>query len=122
MATVTRVNPASEAVDFNNTGRNLVHLDIDFNGAVNGKLGPNSTVKAVLEAISQTNNIVLAGPLHTTNNNMSIAVEGDLGEDTYDGTNSETLAAHLEDVVQALGTVDGIGLGSATVTAKTYVL
>ena len=64
----------------------------------------------------------MAGPLHTTNNNMSIAVEGDFGEDTYDGTNSETLAAHLEDVVQALGTVDGIGLGSATVTAKTYVL
>ena len=122
MATVTRVNPAAEAVDFNNTGRNLVHRDIDFNGAVDGKLGPNSTVKAVLEAISQITNIVLTGPLHTTNNNMSIAVEGDFGTDTYDGTNSETLAAHLEDVVVALGTVDGIALGSATVTAKTYVL
>jgi len=53
---------------------------------------------------------------------MSIAVEGDFGTDTYDGTNAETLAAHLEDVVQALGTVDSINLGSASVTAKTYVL
>ena len=122
MATVTRVNPASEAVDFNNTGRNLVHMDIAFAAAVNAKLGPNSAVKATLEAISQITNIVLAGPLHNTNANMSIAVEGDFGEDTYDGSNAETLAVHLEDVVKALGTVDGIGLGSATVTAKTYVL
>ena len=53
---------------------------------------------------------------------MSIAVEGDFGEDTYDGSNAETLAVHLEDVVKALGTVDSINLGNATVTAKTYVL
>ena len=38
-------------------------------------------------------------------------------EDTYDGSNSESLAAHLEDVVQALGTVDGINLAGAGITA-----
>ena len=36
---------------------------------------------------------------------------------SHDGSNSETLAAHLEDVVQALGTVDGVNLASATVVA-----
>ena len=49
-------------------------------------------------------------------------VEGEYGSDKYDGTNSESLAAHLEDVIIALGTVDSIDLTSATVTAKTFVL
>ena len=52
--------------------------------------------------------------------NMSIMVEGEYGSDKYDGTNSESLAAHLEDVIIALGTVDSINLASATVTAKTF--
>ena len=43
--------------------------------------------------------------------------EGEHGTDTYDGSNSESLAAHLEDVVQALGTVDGVNLASAAITA-----
>jgi hypothetical protein len=49
-------------------------------------------------------------------------IEGDYGTDTYDGTNSETLAAHLEDVVQALGTVDGIDLATAGIVAKAFAL
>ena len=48
---------------------------------------------------------------------LKILFEGEHGTDTYDGSNSETLAAHLEDVIIALGTVDGINLASATVTA-----
>ena len=53
---------------------------------------------------------------------MSFMLEGEYGADTYDGSNSETVAAHLEDVIIALGTVDGINLASATVAAKTFVL
>ena len=52
----------------------------------------------------------------------TVLPEGEYGADTYDGSNSETIAAHLEDVVQALGTVDSINLASASVAAKTFVL
>jgi len=123
MAGITKVNPATFGTDVNFLGKTLTHLDIAFGAAVNTKLGPLSAVAKTFEAIAGAGmNVVIIGPLHNTNANISIAVEGEYGTDTYDGTNSETLAAHLEDVVQALGTVDSINLGSATVTAKTFVL
>ena len=49
-------------------------------------------------------------------------IQDSKGTDTWDGSNSETFAAHLEDVIQALGTVDGVNLAGASVTAKTFVL
>ena len=49
-------------------------------------------------------------------------IEGEYGTDTYDGSNSESIAAHLEDVVQALGTVDGINLGGTSIAAKAFAL
>lgn len=104
-------------------GKNVTLVDVDFGAAVNGSLGPDGAVQAVFEAIQGEGlNILGHGPLHSTNANMSLMIEGEFGSDTYDGTNSETIAAHLEDVIIALGTVDSINLASATVTAKTFVL
>ena len=60
--------------------------------------------------------------LYDTNQTIAFMVDGEKGTDTYDGSNSETLAVHLEDVIQALGTVGGINLASASCTAKTFVL
>ena len=97
-------------------------MDIDFGAAVNGSMGPAGAVESVFEAIQSQFAILGHGALHSTNQNMSIMVEGEYGSDKYDGTNSESLAAHLEDVIIALGTVDSINLASATVTAKTFVL
>ncbi len=126
MASVTRAAPATFGTDVNFLGKTLVHLDIDWGVDAVGppsKLGPASAVAAIMDRIQGAGfNIVIIGPLHSTNNNVSICVEGDFGTDTYDGTNSETLAVHLEDVVQAGGTVDGVNLATVTVTAKTYVL
>lgn len=123
MASVTRSVPASFGLSTNFLGKTLAHLDIDFGADVSGKLGPASAVAATMDAIQGAGfNLVIIGPLHSADNNVSICVEGDFGTDTYDGSNSETLAVHLEDVVQALGTVDGVNLASASVTAKTYVL
>lgn len=123
MASVTRVAPASYGLSTNFLGRTIAHLDIDFGADVSGKLGPASAVAGAMDAIQGAGfNIVIIGPLHSADNNISVCVEGDYGTDTYDGSNSETLAAHLEDVVIALGTVDSVNLASATVTAKTYVL
>jgi|MDTE01.3.fsa_nt_gb hypothetical protein len=106
-------------------GKNVTLVDVDFGAAVNGSLGPAGAVEAVFEAIQGEGvNILGHGPLHSTNANMSLMIEGEYGSDTYDGSNSESLAAHLEDVIKALGTVDGINLGAAgsSVTAKTFVL
>ena len=72
-------------------------------------LGPAGAVEAVFEAIQGEGvNILGHGPLHSTNVNMSLMLEGEYGPDTYDGPNSESLAVffHLEDVIIALGTVD----------------
>lgn len=123
MADVSRVHPTSFPLDTNFLGKTLSLMDIDFNGDISGKLGPASTVEAVMKAIQAEGfNIVIIGPSHTSDNNISVALEGEYNSDTYDGTNSETVAAHLEDVVTALGTVDSVDLSSATVTAKTFVL
>ena len=104
-------------------GKNLTFVDVDFGSAVNGSLGPAGAVEAVFEAIQGEGfNILGHGALHSTNANMSFMLEGEYGADTYDGSNSETVAAHLEDVIIALGTVDSINLASATVAAKTFVL
>lgn len=104
-------------------GKNVTLVDVDFGAAVNGSLGPDGAVQAVFEAIQGEGlNILGHGPLHSTNANMSLMIEGEFGTDTYDGTNSETIAAHLEDVIIALGTVDSINLALATVAAKTFVL
>lgn len=123
MASVTRTVPASFGLSTNFLGKTLAHLDIDFGADVSTKLGPTSAVASAMDAIQGAGfNIVIIGPLHSADNNISVCVEGDFGTDTYDGSNSETLAVHLEDVVQALGAVDGVNLALATVTAKTYVL
>jgi len=123
MAEVTRVNPATLELGVEFGSAPLSYMDIDFGADISGKLGPTSAVKTVLEAIANAGfNIVILGPSHSSDNNISIAIEGNYPTHEYDGTNSETLAVHLEDVIQALGTVDGVALGSATVTAKTFVL
>jgi hypothetical protein len=103
-------------------GKEVALVDVDFGAAVNGSLGPDGAVEAVFEAIQAQFNILGHGPLHSTNANISLMIEGEYGADTYDGSNSESIAAHLEDVIIALGTVDSINLASATVTAKTFVL
>ena len=61
--------------------------------------------------------IVAAGPLVDSNTQQTFAVEGDFDFSAkFDGTNSESWAADLEDRIQALGTVDGVNCGNVTVT------
>ena len=69
-------------------------------------------------------NVTILGnsALYDTNQSMALMIQDSKGTDTWDGSNSETFAAHLEDVIQALGTVDGVNLAGASVTAKTFVL
>ena len=98
-------------------------FEVTFGAAVNAKTGPSSTIQTVIHAILNENLSILGmSALYDTNQTIAFMVDGEKGTDTYDGSNSETLAAHLEDVIQALGTVDGVNLASASCTAKTFVL
>ena len=131
MATQTKVNPelANTARSF--LGKTLDMYTVDF--AVNAtnfgstEMGPNECVQIVLSTISTMATIVAHSALRADGGGnagqlIDVYIEGDFGTDTYDGTNSETLAVHLEDLVQGLGATVGansINLTSATVVRGT---
>lgn len=108
-------------------GKTLAAFDIDF--AVNGtnfastEIGPTGAVKEVLNTIATMATIVGTSALRSDGANagqvITVLVEGDFGTDTYDGTNSEAFAAHLEDLIQAKTSVGAgsVNLSSATVAA-----
>ena len=102
-------------------GKVIAGIQIDFGADVSAKLAVGSTVDATLKAIMNEGLTAFAiGAVDNTGGTgqgLKVLFEGEHGTDTYDGSNSETLAAHLEDVVQALGTVDGVNLALATVAA-----
>jgi len=119
----TKVAPVFVDEDTFFIGKTVKLIEITYPAAVNAKTGPESTIQAVHTAIMGAGfNILGYGALTDTNTVSAMMIEGDYGTDTYDGTNSETLAAHLEDVIQALGTVDSVNLASATVAAKAFAL
>ena len=131
MATQTKVNPelANTARSF--LGKTLDMYTVDF--AVNAtnfgstEMGPNECVQIALRTISTMATIVAHSALRADGGGnagqlIDVYIEGDFGTDTYDGTNSETLAVHLEDLVQGLGATVGansINLTSATVVRGT---
>jgi len=121
------VNYGNADVALATTGKTLAAFDIDF--AVNGtdfgdtEMGPTGAVKEVVNTIKTMANIVGMSETRTDGANdgqiITVLIEGDFGTDGYDGTNQETFAAHLEDLIQAKTSV-GVGsvnLSSATVTA-----
>jgi hypothetical protein len=108
----------------------LAAFDIDF--AVNAtnfastELGVTGAVKDVLNTIATLATVVGYSVLRADAGSnagqiITVLVEGDFGTDTYDRTNSETFAAHLEDLIQAKTSVGAgsVNLSSATVTVVT---
>ena len=119
----TKVNPTYVDEEKFFIGLKPTFFEVTFGAAVNAKTGPTSTIQTVIHAILNENLSILGmSALYDTNQTIAFMVDGEKGTDTYDGSNSETLAAHLEDVIQALGTVDGVNLAGASCTAKTFVL
>ena len=131
MATYTKANPvlANESRSF--LGKTIKKYTIDF--AVNGtdfsvtEMGGNGAVQAVITKIQENANIVLMSALRADAGSnagqlFDVYLEhGDAGTTTYDGANSETFIADLEDRIQALNTIGAgaVNLGSATVAAVT---
>ena len=102
-------------------GKAIAGIQVDFGVDVSAKLAVGGALDIFLKAVGNEGLTPFAiGTVDATGGTgqgLKVLFEGEHGTDTYDGTNSETLAAHLEDVVIALGTVDGINLASATVVA-----
>jgi len=121
-------NAGHRDVARNGLTKALAAFDIDF--AVNAtnfastEIGPTGAVKEVLATVATMGTIVGTSVIRAdaganAGQIITVLVEGDFGTDRYDGTNLESLAAHLEDLIQAKTSV-GVGavnLSSATVTA-----
>lgn len=121
MATLTKKNEKVVAPFYKN-GVTLQMFTITFESDVSAKLDMNgaerSPVTAALEAVAQVASIEVIGTVSTVTLRIAVAaIGGAYGTDTYDGTNSETFAAHLEDLVQASGTHDGVNNANTTVAA-----
>ena len=120
MPEVTRTHPANLGIGLEFfIGKPCTFLMVDFGAAVDAKTGPESTIARVVKEIADSAEILIKGDLHGSNQIMSFLVAHGNEADTYDGSNSETLAQHIEDKIQAAGTVDGINLASATCVVKT---
>lgn len=123
MATLVKKNEAVSLPLFKN-GVSLQFFTVTFPADVSAKLaatagGARSPVVAALEAIAQVASIELVGTLANGGTELPVVVAalgGDFPTQKYDGTNSEAFDVHLEDLVQAAGTHQGVNLGAATVT------
>ena len=125
MATLTKKNEKT-VVPFFKNGVTLDWYAITFPSDVSAKLaattaGARSPVVAALEAIQARVSVEVVGSLVSTGTKLVIgvaAIGGAYPTDDYNGDGSgETMAAYLEDLVQAAGTHQSVNLGSATVAA-----
>ena len=132
MATLTKKNEAVSLPFFKN-GVTLQFFTIDFSGSVSGLTGATSTgtpspIAKAFEAIQQQTSIEVMGSLITGSAGATAAVRvgvaalgGAYVTDDYDSTNQETMAKHLQDLIQAVtyngsATIQGINMAATTVT------
>ena len=124
MATLIKKNESVTLPHYKN-GPTLQFFTLTFPSAINAKLGATaagvrSPVVAALDAIAQVCSIEIIGSPQNSNTEISIgivALGGEFGTDYWDGTTSETFAAHLEDLVQASGNLQSVNNASTTVVA-----
>ena len=102
-------------------GKAIAGIQVDFGVDVSAKLAVGGALDIFLKAVGNEGLTPFAiGTVDATGGTgqgLKVLFESEHGTDTYDGTNSETLAAHLEDVVQALTDADGVTWSAVTVAA-----
>lgn len=124
MATLIKKNESVSLPHFKN-GPTLQFFTLTFPSAINAKLGATaagvrSPVVAALDAIAQVCSIEIIGSPQNSNTEVSIgvvALGGNFGTDYWDGSNLETFAEHLEDLVRATGSYQSVDNASTTVVA-----
>jgi hypothetical protein len=113
---VDKINPIFDAAQARSFLTKTISVFTVTTDDISASTAPGGAIDAILKTISLSATIVAHSAMGTAN---VFWIEGEFPTDTYDGTNSESFAAHLEDTVQALGTVDAIDLSGATVAAGT---
>ena len=108
MATFARTNPVATTTDYEVVGKDISFFTVDYINAINGSVGPNGAHQAVLNTIMEQHTIIAAGPLLDTNTQQTFAIEGPLW--------TPQSGSDLQTRIRALGTVDSVDLGNATVT------
>ena len=127
MASLTRVNPTKANTTDHLSGKTITAVTVDF--AVNGtnfsstEMGAEGAVQAAIRALTQIATPIIITKLRSDGANdgqvFDMIFEGSFGEDTYDGSNSETFAAFLQTELRLLTSVGAgpVNLSSATVGA-----
>ena len=109
---ITKVNPTATTLNVEQVGRDISFFTVDYINAVNGSAGPNGAQQGVLNAIMEQHTIVAVGPLLDSNTQQTFAIEGPL----YTPQGGSTLQARIR-ALGTSGTIDGVDLSGATVTA-----
>ena len=101
MPEVTKTHPVSVGTGLEFfIGKPCTFLEVDYGAAVNAKTGPESTIAKVVEQIADSCEILIKGDSYKPTANDVLVAHGNEA-DTYDGSNSETLAQHIEDKISA---------------------
>ena len=125
----TNINPTKANTTDHLSAKTITAVTVDF--AVNGtdfsdtEMGPLGAVQLAIANLSQIGTPLIITKLRSDGSNdgqvFDIIWEGEFGTDTYDGSNSETLAAYLQTELRLLTSVGAgpVNLNSATVVAAT---
>jgi hypothetical protein len=125
----TKINPTKANTTDHLSGKTITAVTVDF--AVNGtdfsdtEMGPLGAVQLAIANLSQIGTPLIITKLRSDGANdgqvFDIIWEGEFGTDTYDGTNSETLAAYLQTELRLLTSVGAgpVNLNAATIVAAT---
>jgi hypothetical protein len=123
MANLTKAHPALATLidEHRFVGKEVTLMMVDFNVDADGS---RIAVETVLNTIQAYGNILIAGAVYGTGQQIDIIMEGSLTGSTYtsaDGTITGTIAAVLDEDILNLGTVDGVNFAAGTpaVTLKT---
>jgi Zn-dependent alcohol dehydrogenase len=123
MASLTKAHPAIANLigEHRFMGKEVTMLAIDFNVDADGSV---EAMEAALNTIQRYGNILMAGAVYGTGQQIDVIMEGDLSGSDYDsadGTVTGTVAAAMAEDLLNLGTIDGVNFATGTpaVTVKT---
>ena len=126
MASLTKAHPALATLigEHRFVGREITMLSVDFNVDADGS---TIAMETALNTIQTYGNILLAGAVYGTGQQIDVILEGSLIGSDYksaDGTVTGTLEQALEEDILNLGTVDGVNFAAGTpaITTRTTLV
>ena len=123
MASLTKAHPALATLigEHRFVGREITMLSVDFNVDADGSA---IAMETALNTIQTYGNILLAGAVYGTGQQIDVILEGSLIGSDYksaDGTVTGTLEQALEEDILNLGTVDGVNFAAGTPAITTRI-